>query len=107
MNVMTLIRQHPLLHADLANLGLNSHALNTAAARITEQLGGDSDHNLCFVLSALDCQDFVSLVDVADVAGHAGLSNPLAQSLVFILAPWVGKFCIDTPGLPDPTLRNS
>jgi len=92
MNVMTLIRQHPLLYADLKNLGLNSEALNAAARQISAQLGGAPGSNLCYVLSALSSHEFVQLINAAEVATESDTTPAVAQSMVFMLAPWVGQF---------------
>ncbi len=91
MNVLSLIKQHPLLYADLVNLGICGAALSRAARQISAQLGGDDD-NLCFIFSALSAREFVSLVDTGDLARHSNLPPPLAASMVMTMAPWVGQF---------------
>ena len=99
MNVLTLIQRHPLLHADLKNLGLGSGALSALASSLTTQLGGDPGKNLCFVLSALNCQEFVRIVSAAEVAAEAGISPTLARTAVATIAPWVDRFEMQEIGI--------
>ena len=63
MNVMTLIRQHPLLFADLKNLGLSHNTLHHAATILSVQLGGSAEYNLCNVFASMNAREFIRLVD--------------------------------------------
>lgn len=92
MNVMTLIKQHPLLYADLKNLGFSGKTLDAAAEQISAQLGGAPGSNLCYVLSALSSEEFVQLINPAEVATESATTPAVAQSMVFMLAPWIGQF---------------
>ena len=98
MNVMTLIRKHPLLGADLHNLGVANTTLNEVADTVTEQLGGSRDYNLCYVLSTLNSREFVRCIDVHALAKRARIPESLAQSIVLTIAPWVNQFKVDTFG---------
>ena len=95
MNITTLIRQHPLLLADLKNLGLTHRQLNTLALIVGEQLGGNANYNLCYIFAALTTREFVAAVDVQALATHLNTSPALAESAVLMLAPWIGRFEID------------
>lgn len=92
MNIMSLIHQHPLLFADLKNLGLSHAELNALARTVTMQLGGESDHNLCYVLAALDCNEFIRLADTSEIATRAKIAPSLAQSAILTIAPWIDRF---------------
>ena len=93
MNVMTLIEQHPLLRADLYAHGLPNSKIDAVADAISEQLGG-AHNNLCHVFAQLSTREFVRRVDTRQLAEGTQLHPPLAQSIVFTLAPWVGQFKI-------------
>ena len=80
MNILSLIHQHPLLFADLKNLGLSHSELDSLAHTVTSQLGGKDDQNLCYVLAALDCREFVRLTDTSEIAARIGIDTALAQS---------------------------
>ena len=97
MNIMTLIQRHPLLMADLRNLGLSHSHLDDMADNISTQLGGAKDFNLCYVLTALDCKEFVRSIDIHAVANFMNIAPSLAQSAVLTLAPWVGRFAVNAP----------
>lgn len=92
MNVSSLIKQHPLLTADLQNLGLNNRTLNVVADDISAQLGGNRSPNLCYVLSTLSCGEFVQAVDTTKIADEANISPAIAQAIVQTIAPWVDNF---------------
>ncbi len=97
MNIMTLIQRHPLLMADLRNLGLSHRHLDDMAENISTQLGGAPDFNLCYVLTALDCKEFIRSIDINAVAQFMKIRPSLAQSAVLTLAPWVGRFAVNAP----------
>ena len=92
MNIMSLIHQHPLLFADLKNLGLSHSELQTLARTVTVQLGGQNENNLCYVLAALDCREFVRLADTTEIAERASIAPSLAQSAILTIAPWIDRF---------------
>jgi hypothetical protein len=96
MNVATLIKQHPLLTADLRNLGLTNRTLHAVADDISTQLSGDKQghksFNLCYIFNGLSSGEFVKAVDAKKVAEEANLSPALAQTIVLTIAPWVDKF---------------
>ena len=92
MNIMSLIHQHPLLFADLKNLGLSHDELQTLAHTVTLQLGGETDHNLCYVLAALNCSEFIRLADTGEIAQSAKIAPSLAQSAILTIAPWIDRF---------------
>ncbi|MEM9620435.1 MAG: hypothetical protein AAF993_02220 [Pseudomonadota bacterium] len=94
---MTLIRRHPLLYADLKNLGLSADALQAAAQQISQQLGGRPGSNLCYVLSALSSREFMQLIDAQQVATQSSTAPAVARSMVSLLAPWVGQFKVAVP----------
>ena len=91
MNLNLLIERHPLLHADLRNLGLSYRHVLAVGRRISAQLGGING-NLSHVLERLDRAGFVAAVDVQDIASEAGITPALAQASVFTIAPWVERF---------------
>ena len=92
MNIITLLQQHPLLCADLENLGISRQHMYDAAEEITRQLGGNGSFNLCYVLAALNGKEFVRSVDSRSIAEQLDLSPSLAQSMVLLIAPWVERF---------------
>ena len=92
MNILNLIYQHPLLKADLTNLGLGDRHLKTVAGEIGCQLGGSAEFNLCYVLSALNRSQFVKAIDVSALADCVEINPSLAQSIVLTIAPWVDRF---------------
>lgn len=92
MNVINLIRQHPMLSADLQSLGLPHTRLVALADNISAQLGGGYQQNLYQVLSALTSTDFVRRVNVSTLASDSDISPVLAQSAILMIAPWVGQF---------------
>ncbi|MCR9261442.1 MAG: hypothetical protein NXH95_17110 [Pseudomonadaceae bacterium] len=93
MNVVNLIEQHPLLHADIRAYGLPPAKITGIARDISAQLGS-ADGNLCHVLNGLSTRDFVKRINAGVVATENGISAPLAQSIVLTLAPWIGQFQI-------------
>lgn len=99
MNVLTLIQRHPLLHADLRSLGLTHKSVAGVAQNLSAQLGGDPAENLCFVLSGLNCREFLDVVSAGAVAEEAGISETLAQSAVNTIAPWIDRFEMQTNDL--------
>ena len=97
MNVYTLIQQHPLLHADLKNLGITSCTLRQVAADLSAQLGPDSNdsgHNLSYVFAALDRRTFVRLVNTRRLAEAGQIQPAKAQSIVLLIAPWIDAFAL-------------
>lgn len=92
MNIVTLLQQHPLLCADLKNLGLSRRHMHNAAIEISQQLGGNQEFNLCYVLAALNSREFVRTIDAAPIATSLDISAALAQSIVLMIAPWVERF---------------
>lgn len=92
MNIHSLIARHPLLHADLCDLGLSHIQVHHVAKEICCQLVGTSEFNMCYVLSALNCTDFVKALDATQIAGYAGIHPSVAQSAVMTIAPWVDRF---------------
>ncbi|MEM7080369.1 MAG: hypothetical protein AAF513_17260 [Pseudomonadota bacterium] len=92
MNVVHLISQHPMLNADLQRLGLPNTRLRALAENITAQLGGDQDQNLYDVLAQLSSREFVLQVDTRNLAKAVDVSPVLAQSAIYMIAPWVGQF---------------
>ena len=92
MNINTLLQQHPLLCADLENIGISRQHMYDAATEITRQLGGNSNFNLCYVLAALNSEEFIRSVDSRTIAEQLNLSPSLAQSMVLLIAPWVERF---------------
>ncbi|MEM7100745.1 MAG: hypothetical protein AAF541_20955 [Pseudomonadota bacterium] len=92
MNIMNLIQQHPLLFADLKGLGLPTTAIHRIAKEISVQLGGSEEYNLCFILTALNSDEFVANTNVAEIANHTHTPACLVQSVVLTLAPWVDRF---------------
>ncbi len=91
MNLNLLIERHPLLHADLRNLGLSYLHVLAVGRRISAQLGG-MNGNLSQVLEGMDRAGFVAAIDVKDIAADAGITPALAQASVFTIAPWVERF---------------
>ena len=91
MNVVNLIEQHPLLHADIRAYGLPPAKITGIARDISAQLGS-ADGNLCHVLNSLSTREFVKQINAGSVATENGISAPLAQSIVLTLAPWIGQF---------------
>lgn len=92
MNIMSLIHQHPLLFADLKNLGLSHTELRNLAQTVTIQLGGERGNNLCYVLASLDCREFARLTDPSEIARRAQIAPSLAQSAILTIAPWIDRF---------------
>ena len=90
MNIMHLIKRHPLLYADLRHLGLPTTSIRQVADLISAQLGGQA--NLCMLLASLDRQRFINHTDVADIAQQTGLTPSTVQSVIFTIAPWVERF---------------
>ncbi len=101
---MRLIRQHPLLIADLRDLGLADAQVDCVARYLSlqlgpvkhmhtsEQLSERAEYNLCYVLEALDTRTFTKAIDTKLLAEHASLTPAFAQSIILMIAPWVDRF---------------
>ena len=92
MNMFALIRQHPLLFADLKHLGIPTIKIRSLADEVSQQLGGDQAPNLSLVLNSLNSEQFVAATDVSLLADRTGLAPSTVQSCVLLMAPWVGRF---------------
>lgn len=92
MNILTLIHQHPLLAADLKNLGISHAELQAIANAITIQIGGQGSQNLCRILAGMGSREFVHLTNASDVAQTAAIEPALAQSAILLIAPWINRF---------------
>ncbi|MEQ8692278.1 MAG: hypothetical protein RIC89_15765 [Pseudomonadales bacterium] len=92
MNLVSLLDRHPLLRADLTQLGLSIPDIQDVARLITLQLGGSTELNLCYIMADLDREAFVRSVDVTPIATQLEISPSLAQSAVLLFAPWIEQF---------------
>ncbi len=99
MNVMRLINQHPLLRAELHQLGIANTTLRDVADQLDRQLGGHSNYNLCYVLSTLTGREFARSIDIAHLAQRVPLAPELLQSIVLIIAPWIEQFRMEKFGI--------
>lgn len=92
MDIMTLIRKQPILFADIKNLGLSHCTIHRLADGMTVQLGGHKDYDLDAVLHDMTSRDLMRLVDPRALAEQTKLNLALVQSVVLLVAPWVGRY---------------
>ncbi len=90
---MLLIRQHPLLFADLKNLGVSHNTVHKVASALSRQLSERPPRAVERLrITALDTNEFVRRTSAAPIADELGIAPALVQSMILMIAPWIDRF---------------
>ena len=89
---MLLIRQHPLLFADLKNLGVSHNTVHKVATALSTQLNDAPPRAEAGLIAALDADEFVRRTSAAPIAAELDIAPALVQSMILMIAPWIDRF---------------
>ena len=94
MNVMLLIRQHPLLFADLKNLGVSHNTVHRVASALSTQLTDTPprEEGRGPAFAVIDADEFVRRTSAAPIATELDIAPALVQSMILMIAPWIDRF---------------
>ncbi len=92
MNIMDLLEGVPGLLDSVKEAGVADDQLPGLGSALGQQLGGDDGFDFTDLLGGLDLENFVSQIDIGQLAEQVGISPAIAEQVVALIGPKVADF---------------
>ena len=96
MNISSLLQSAPELVGGLKDLGFDDGKISEMAGEIGAQLGGNDGFDFTDMLTGLQGDSFLQLLDVNALAENLLISPEIAQQALAMIAPAVANFGKDS-----------
>lgn len=98
MDILKILSAAPDALEGLKGLGLDDGNISQLADEVGNQVGGGDGIDLGDILTSLNSSDFLSQLDVGDIASKVGIAPDTVSQALNLIAPLVENFAGDNLG---------